>query len=65
MDGDAIDYLLLHPSERGLVFSTTFAHVIQACDEDIEIDWDTLAPYLTAQGRSAMNALRHAAKPGK
>jgi alpha-tubulin suppressor-like RCC1 family protein len=65
MDGDAIDYLLLHPSERGLVFSTTFAHVIQACDEDIEIDWDTLAPYLTAQGRSAMNSLRHAAKPGK
>jgi len=58
---DAIDenlnYLQLHPEKTGLVFSTTFAHVIQACDEDIELPWKMLAPFLTAKGKAAMRSL--------
>lgn len=63
---DAIDGnmdLQLHPEKTGLVFSTTFAHVIQACDEDIELPWKTLAPFLTAKGKAAMRSLGGA--PGK
>jgi len=58
-----LDYLQLHPEKTGLVFSTTFAHVIQACDEDIELPWKTLMPFLTVQGKAAMRSLGKVAGP--
>jgi hypothetical protein len=63
-DGDCADVLdtdssfILHPEKAGLVFSTTFPHVIQACDEDIALPWATVAPFLTAEGLAVMRSLR-------
>lgn len=63
-DGDCADAIdtdasfILHPEKSGMVFSTAFPHVIQACDEDITMPWKTLDPFLTAQGRAAMQSLR-------
>lgn len=52
---------LLRPSKTGLVFSTNFAHVIQACDEDIEVSYAELAPFLTATGKADLKSLTDAA----
>lgn len=49
---------ILHPEKDGLVFSTTFAFVSDACNDDIKLPWKTLAPFLTAQGKTAMRALQ-------
>jgi len=56
----------LRPSAGGLVFSTDFPYAAQACDEDIEIPWKKLEPFLSVQGRKAMRTIRQAAsaKPG-
>lgn len=57
----AIDFspdYLLYPTKDGLVFSTTFPHVVQACDEDITLPWKTVEPFLTQQGKEAMQSLR-------
>ena len=35
----------------GLVFSHHFPHVIQACDDDIEIAYSRLLPFLSAEGK--------------
>ncbi len=48
---------LLRPGERGLIFSTSFAHVIQACNEDIELPYSKLMPFLTREGKSAVDSL--------
>lgn len=59
---DAIDrnlnYLQLHPEKTGLAFSTTFPHVIQACDEEISLSWKQLMPFLTPKGKDAMRSLQ-------
>ena len=55
----------LRPSAGGLVFSTDFPYVAQACDEDIEVSWKKLKPFLSAQGRAAMRAIRQAAAKAK
>ena len=52
---------LLRPSAKGLVFSTSFAHVIQACNEDFEIPYAQLQPYLTNAGKQAAVAIQRAA----
>ncbi|WP_158628769.1 RCC1 domain-containing protein [Dyella choica] len=54
---DNLNYLQLHPEKTGMVFSTTFPHVIQACDEDINLSWRQLKPFLTPQGEDAMQSL--------
>lgn len=54
---DAWPGYILHPEKDGLVFSTDFAFVEQACDEDIKLPWKTLAPFLTQQGKAAMRSL--------
>ena len=51
----------LRPSNGGLVFTTAFAHVIQACDEDIELSFAEVAPFLTAQGKADLKSLIDAA----
>ena len=51
----------LRPSATGLVFTTDFAHVIQACDEDIEVPYAQLAPFLTATGKAQLQAFVAAA----
>ena len=53
--------LPLRPSNGGLVFTTAFAHVIQACDEDIELSFAEVAPFLTAQGKADLKSLIDAA----
>lgn len=68
-DGDCADALgtdssfILHPEKTGLVFSTTFPHVIQACDEDIALPWETVAPFLTAEGLAVMHDLQQSRDP--
>jgi hypothetical protein len=54
---DAWPGYVLHPEKGGLVFSTDFAFVRQACDEDIELSWKALKPFLTSQGKDAMRSL--------
>lgn len=51
----------LRPSATGLIFDTAFAHVIQACDEDIEVSYDELQPFLTDEGKTALKELIKAA----
>jgi len=51
----------LRPSNSGLVFTTEFAHVIQACDEDVELSFTEVAPFLTAQGKAELKSLLDAA----
>ena len=51
----------VRPSRTGLVFTTDFAHVIQACDEDIEVPFAELTPFLTAHGMARLKALLDAA----
>lgn len=51
----------LRPSATGPVFTTAFAHVMQACDEDIEIPWSKLTPFLTREGKVAATSLQGAA----
>lgn len=48
---------LLRPSKKGLVFSTSFAHVIQACNEDIEVPYGELLPHLTPAGAAVAKSL--------
>jgi len=56
----------LRPSSSGLVFTTEFAHVIQACDEDVELSFAEVAPFLTAQGKVELKSLIDAAaEPAK
>lgn len=50
----------LRPAAKGLVFSTSFAHVIQACDEAIEIPYAQLQPFLTKAGNDATAAIQRA-----
>ncbi|MFK2891053.1 RCC1 domain-containing protein [Dyella flagellata] len=52
---------LLHMDKNGLIFSTDFPHVIQACDEDIALPWKTVAPFLTPLGKTVMQSLTHKA----
>ena len=49
------------PSVRGLFFGTAFAHALQACDENIELRYDALLPYLTEQGGAQLRTLLDAA----
>jgi hypothetical protein len=40
---------------QGLIFHSTFAHVVQACDFSIEVPYGTLAPFMTKTGRDAIS----------
>ncbi|MDC8756160.1 hypothetical protein [Janthinobacterium fluminis] len=44
--------------EKGMVFSTTFPHVAQACDMDITVPYARLQPFLTEPGRAALSKVR-------
>lgn len=55
---------LLRPSARGLVFSTDFGHAIRACDEDIEVAYAKLAPFLTPAGKTALESITQALTDG-
>jgi hypothetical protein len=48
----------IHLSPKGLIFSHAFAHVTQACNDDIEIPYGQLMPFLTLQGQNAVRAFR-------
>jgi hypothetical protein len=51
----------LRPSATGLMFSTQFAHVIQACDEDVELSFAQVEPFLTDSGKRELKSLLDAA----
>jgi|GEM_PF-1078425 len=44
-------------SKNGIMFSTSFPHVIQACDEDIEVPYKKLLPFMTEAGKKAIKLL--------
>lgn len=47
----------LRLTKTGIVFSTSFPHVIQACDEDVEITYRQLQPFLTQTGEAQVKYL--------
>jgi hypothetical protein len=51
-------YYQLRPVRTGIVFTTEFPHVIQACDTDIELSDAEVAPFLSAAGKRALASLR-------
>lgn len=51
------EYFEVYPSGRGMVFSPSLPHVIQACAEDIEIPWAKMRPFLGPVGRKALSGL--------
>ncbi len=40
--------------KKGMVFSSTFPHAMQACDDNIEIPYSELSPFLTQAGKEAV-----------
>jgi hypothetical protein len=44
----------LRLGKEGMVFSTVFPHASQACDENVEIPYAKLLPFLTKAGREAV-----------
>ncbi|MDP1772811.1 MAG: hypothetical protein Q8L15_11050 [Methylobacter sp.] len=47
-------------SKNGIVFSTPFPHVKQACDEDIEVPYKKLLPFMTEAGKKVAKLLMEA-----
>lgn len=47
----------LRLGKEGIVFSTVFPHVNQACDEDVEIPYRKLLPFLTKAGAEAVKTI--------
>jgi hypothetical protein len=43
--------------KKGLVFSTQFPHVAQACDEEVEMAYKELMPYLNTEGKKQVSKL--------
>ena len=50
-------YYQLSLGEKGMVFSTIFPHVAQACDMDIVVPYAKLAPFLNEAGKAALKTL--------
>ncbi|WP_317205211.1 hypothetical protein [Janthinobacterium sp.] len=47
-------------SEKGMMFSTSFPHAIQSCDEDIVLPYGTVLPFLNERGKAAVKAIQAA-----
>lgn len=45
-----------YPVAQGLVFNTSFAHAVRACNDEVQLSWKLLLPYLSRQGRELMQA---------
>ncbi len=43
--------------KAGFIFSQAFPHVTQACNDDVEIAYGELMPFLTKKGRKAVTAI--------
>lgn len=57
---------LLQPNDKGLTFSSHFSTAMHACnDDDIEIPWAKLKPFLTPQGKAAAASMMKAAHEAK
>lgn len=52
------DYWNVGLTRNGFVFTPQLAHVVQACAEEITIDFDRIRPWLTAEGAAKVTALR-------
>lgn len=49
-------------SEKGMMFSTSFPHAIQSCDEDIVLPYGDVLPFLNERGKAAVLAIQAAAQ---
>lgn len=49
-----------HPAKKGLVFNTSHAHVDRACDDEVVINYQDLTPFLTTQGKTAVQSIMQA-----
>ena len=47
------NFYRMYPKAAGMVFSPSLPHVNRACEEDIEISWAEMRPFLTPAGREA------------
>ncbi|MEC5160404.1 MULTISPECIES: hypothetical protein [unclassified Janthinobacterium] len=54
----AARYYQLSLGDKGMVFSTTFPHVAQACDMDIVVPYAKLAPFLSESGKAALQTVQ-------
>lgn len=50
-------YALFYPTTTGMVFSPSLSHAIQACEEDIEISWADMGPFLSPTGKKGLQIL--------
>lgn len=48
------EYYRMYPKTTGMVFSPSLPHAIQACEEDIEIPWAKMQPFLSPAGQKAI-----------
>lgn len=48
----------IHLGRKGLVFSPSFPHVTKACEDDVEIPYNELVPFLTKSGRDAVQVIQ-------
>lgn len=51
--GSNEDGYTLSLGKKGLVFSTDLSHSVAACNEDVEIPYEKLQPFLTKEGKNA------------
>lgn len=54
---DGNEYYLMYPRSTGMVFSPSLPHVVQTCEEDIEIPWVEMRPFLSPAGKKAQKIL--------
>lgn len=48
----------IHLGRKGLVFSPSFPYVTKACEDDVEIPYSELVPFLTKSGRDAVQVIQ-------
>lgn len=47
------------PTTAGLTFSTSYPHAGRACNEDIQVSYAKVAPYLSAEGKAFLKSIKH------
>jgi hypothetical protein len=52
------DYWSLGLARDGLVFRPDFPHAMTPCEEPVTVEWQVLAPFLDAEGKSGLARLR-------
>jgi hypothetical protein len=58
-EGMSYDVRAPFPTAKGLAFSTSYPQAGHACNEDIEVSYARLAPFLSAEGKAFVKNLKH------